>query len=192
MSSLARFQGSHRRLVGHYNGGATVEVRTPHSLVNDNSGAKLTTLAVNGTIAAGAAVGSFDGASIRGTLPSGSKLTMGGTEYTTTAAVAAASNALASVPFTPVAVAEIANDATATITQAYGSATYPARRGQFRQEDVDGSNVQLDDWFLRVATTEAIPESADVVWDSETVSVIEVVPFKPGTDQASVRIHCRG
>lgn len=193
---MSRWQASHARLAAHFGMGATVEVRTPNTLVNPNTGAAVTTLAINGTKAAGSTAVDLDAAAVQGVLRKGSKYTVAGhsTTYETTADVTATSNALASVGTTTALEAEATDDDVVTISQTYGSVTYPAARHRYMARDVDGENIRLGDFYLTVATTDEVSEDAEILFagESKPHAIIAVEPFEPGSQQASTRIHCRG
>ncbi len=194
MTLAQRQASSVRRLAARFGGGAVATVRRANTLKDENAGTVVSTLAVDGTTAAGQASINLDATRVTGTLVQGATFTIAGnaTTYTVAADVTASSNALAGVTFTPVLAAEAADDAAVTITQAYGDTDYPASRAQFRQSDVDGENIRLGDWKLLVDTADTIAEDAAVTFDGSRREVVQLLPLKPGEVQSGVVLHCRG
>ena len=191
---MTLFSASNDSLIRHFGQGARAVRREVSSLGDPNTGAAVTTLAVQGVTSSGETQITLDAAALIGKLPAGAVFTITGVAgtYTTTADVTAASNALTNVPINALE-AEAPDDAVVTITQDYGEKTYAAARKQFRSDEIDGQNVTADDWKLIVATSDEFsPEDKRVTFDGRQLTIVRVIPFSPGTTQASVTLHCRG
>lgn len=192
MSTATRFRGAARRRIRHFGSGAKA-VRREVSSLRDGLGSAVSTLAVQGTTANGATSIILDSSTLIGKLPSGATFTIAsdGTTYTLTADATASSNAITcSINALQ---SEAANNAVVTIVQEYAEKTYSAKRSQFRDQDIDGENVRIEDWRLELATADEFsPQDKHVTFDGDKVNIIRVEPFSPGTEQASVILHCRG
>jgi|GEM_PF-5436466 len=192
MSTATRFQGASRRRIQHFGNGAKVVRREVSSLVNPNTGGAVTTLAVQGLTANGATSIILDAAAMIGKFPTGAAFTIAGdaTTYTLTADATASSNAVTcSINALQ---AQAADDAVVTVTQPYGEKTYKAKRSRFRADEV-GVDVGLDDFKLELATPDEFSkEDKNVTFDGANLNIAAVVPFSPGTEQASVTLHCKG
>lgn len=194
MSTASRFRGSARRRVKHFGTGMIATRRMRSTLENPVTGTALTALAVNGTTASGATSINLDAANVRGKLPAGCQLTFasGPSPVLTTADATANDNALASVAIEALD-AEAADDTVVTVSVTSVTKDYKTKRSSFQTDEIDGERIQLRDYKLELATSDDIdPEEGEWTLDSETDRLIGVWPHSPGTEQASVILHCRG
>ncbi len=192
MSTATRFAGAARRRIQHFGSGAKAVRREVSSLTNPNTGAALGTLAVQGLTANGAESIILDATNMTGKYPTGATFTIAGdgTTYTLTADAESSSNAITcSINALQ---AQAANNAVVTLVQKYGEKTYKAKRSRFRADEV-GVDIGLDDFKLELATADEFSkEDKNIHFDGEKYSIVAVSPFAPGTEQASVILHCRG
>ena len=202
MSLAARIQGTARRAALRCGGGNQVTIRrSGRGILNGAAGAVLTSLAVNGTVAAGGSSLAVDAASVQAgsVLGQGWKFTLPGhtAPYVVQAdkTVTAATNSFDAVSILPVLSHEATDDDVATITQQYGEWSFDAFRREFSIDEIDES-VQGDDYILVASvlgqTFPAFNLSDTVSWDGKVRSLIKRMPFKPGDDLACMRLHCRG
>lgn len=189
--------GSRDRLVRRFGAGGEVTVRRHHTLTNPSTGAALATLAVNGTTALGAAVIDLDATAVQGKLVAGITFTIAGdaTTYTVAADSTAASNALASVTFTPVLAAEAADDAAVTVTSQSKDYAFKASAKRFTREQVGISGVQTGDQLLSVSALIEPIEITDqdqVLWNGTVFDIVSAETHKHGSVNTGTTLHIRG
>jgi hypothetical protein len=192
MSTALRMRGMIHRNVRHFGDGATCTLTRRSNLRNGNDGQQLTTLSVNGTVAAGGAAITLDSPGLEGTLVASSTFTIAGdaTVYTVTADVEAASGALTSVAFSPVLDAEATDDA--VVTPSIG-ATYAPSCAVLapRDWDVDGSLVHQDSrivWLSAEDLTITPRDSDELTVDGEVEQIVLVRHAQPGDTSAGYRL----
>ena len=192
MTYAARAQASIHRLSQHFSDNATLTLRRNHTLVNQRSGAAVTTLAVRGLTSAGASLINLDGPNLKGVLPVGITYTIAGdgTTYTVATANVRAdqdTGRLDSVAFTPVLAAEAADDAVVTLATDYKEYTFACARRHFFADEVTDQIAQ-NDWRFMVssvgAAVEIDLETDALEFDGQPLGVISLEPFEPGTERA--------
>ncbi|MBT8463019.1 MAG: hypothetical protein KJO44_10910 [Gemmatimonadetes bacterium] len=168
-------------------------IRRKSTLSNPDTGAA-PVLRVVGITALGATAITLDDTGLKGTMAKGAAFTLpaDATVYTTTAAVTADADALTDIPINALT-AEAANNALATVTQSYGEVTYKATRSNFRADEFSG-DIKLGDFKLEVVTSEELEDLKDgaVIFDGDTLAVVDVMPHSPGNAQAVTVLHVRG
>lgn len=204
MSLAATIRGTAARGAKRCGGGnqATVK-RSSRGLVSAATGAPLTSLVVNGTVAIGGTSLDLDAASIQpgGVLGQGWKFTLAGhtAPYEVQADVTASSNALASVTISPALSHEATNDATVTITQQYGEWAFNAWREDFDRTQPLADTVESSDYKLVLSLLgepftdlNSLGDRDTLTWDGKVRTIVDVSPIEPGTDPAVLRVTCRG
>ena len=200
--TLAReIRGTARRAALRCGGGNEATIRRDgDGILSGATGAVLTSLSVNGTVAVGGSSLDLDAASIRpgSVLGRGWQFTLPGhtAPYEVQADVTVSANNFSGVSISPVLSHEATDDSTATITQQYGEWSFKAFRREFLVDEMD-DRFEADDYILVVDVTGASFTDfglADaVLWDGGARrTIVRRMPIKPGDDLAAMRLHCRG
>ena len=193
MSFALRARASVDRVARHFGDGATITLRRNHTLANGRTGAKITALEVNGTVAIGGTSVNLDAAGLDpgGLLPVGITLTHDGNTYTVATANVRvnSSGVLSGVAITPALVSEATDGDAMTIATTYKDYTLTAARRHFF-EDETTENITTKDWRFLVsavgASVEFNTETDAAIFDGQELNVVSVEPYEPGTVRAGL------
>lgn len=184
------FEGALRQgfvaITGALGGGKTVTLRRNHTLHNRRTGAAISSLQVNGTVAIGGSSVDLDAIDLDegGLLPVGITLTHDGNTYTVTTADVRvnSSGVLSGVTITPVLASEATDDDAVSIATAYAEYTLPFVQSGYRANDiaagVDRTDIKLIVSRVPLGVTFNTETDAALI-NGQAVVVKDVELFRP-------------
>jgi len=192
MSLALRMRGMIHRNIRKFGDAATCTLTRYHNLRNGNTGIPVTTVSVNGTVAAGGSTLDLDSPGLEGTLVASCNFTIAtdATVYTVSADVEAVSGELTSVAFSPVLTQEATDDLVVTLAT---GATYTPSCAVLspRSYDLEGGLVHADDrivWLSAEDLTVAPKDSDELTVNGEKKQIVLIRHAQPGDTAAGWRI----
>lgn len=166
MGAIARRRLSGDRLIKYHGDGGSVTLRRLVTLRNPTTDEPALSLEVHADAAEGATAVSLrrtGSAHLRGAIPAGATVTIGGSDYTTASDATVVSNVIALALTTGLGAAATAGDA-ATVGQ-YAEATYKATSRALRITEFGGGNIQMGERAIslsRAASGARTPLPGDI------------------------------